>query len=96
MNKIVLDKEISLTGQKFLARVEIFSTVALNDLYTYHVTLLRADGKIIGQRSRSSNDLLNLPLLVKWAIRDMSSELRISEALAAKIEQFEKWDGRIV
>lgn len=90
-----LQKQILYNGQKYYVVVTVIPGGS-NALYRYRVDLRNDEYRIIGQRTQSSNDLLNLVELVKWAVKDMPKETFLfSNVLAEQAKEFERWDGFI-
>lgn len=95
MSDMHFQKKIFYNGQKFHVEVTVILGGS-NALYRYRVDLRDDEYRIIGQRTKSSNDLLDLVELVKWAVKDMPKETFLfSNVLAEQAKEFECWDGFI-
>lgn len=95
MSKKCFQKQISFNGRKYLVSIQV-DQGGKNDLYRYRVDLRDDEYHIIGQRTKGSNELLDLVELVKWAVKDMPVETFVTnDALKVQAKNFEEWDGRI-
>lgn len=95
MSNKCFQKQINFNGRKYLVRVQV-DPGGKNDLYRYRVDLRDDEYHVIGQRTKGSNELLDLVELVKWAVKDMPIEaFLISNVFEEQAKEFERWDGII-